>query len=40
MKVILAESIGKDKDSYHIIHSPSRWSEGVKAEENWFTHYP
>jgi radical SAM superfamily enzyme YgiQ (UPF0313 family) len=40
MKVVLANSIGKDKNGYYIIHSPSRWSEGVKRRENWFAYYP
>lgn len=39
MKVVIANSIGIDKDSNYIIHSPSRWSEGVK-KENWFAYYP
>jgi len=40
MKIVLANSIGRDKNGYFIIHSPSRWSEGVKNRENWFAYYP
>jgi len=40
MKVVVANSIGIDKDGYHIIHSPSRWSEGVKSRYNCFAYYP
>jgi len=40
MKVVLANSIGKDKHGFYIIHSPSRWSEGVRNIENWFAYYP
>lgn len=40
MKVVLANSIGLDSNGYYIIHSPSRWSEGVRNKENWFAYYP
>jgi len=40
MKVVIANSIGIDANGYHIIHSPSRWSEGVKNRYNCFTYYP
>ncbi len=40
MKIVLANSIGKDKNGYHIIYSPSRWSEGVRSLSNWFAYYP
>ncbi len=40
MKVVIANSIGVDSRGYYIIHSPSRWSEGVKNRENWFAYYP
>lgn len=40
MKVVVANSIGIDSKGYGIIHSPSRWSEGVKNRENWFAYYP
>jgi len=40
MKVVIANSIGIDSEGYSIIHSPSRWSEGVKSSNNWFAYYP
>jgi anaerobic magnesium-protoporphyrin IX monomethyl ester cyclase len=40
MKVVIANSIGVDSKGYNIIHSPSRWSEGVKNKDNWFAYYP
>ncbi|MCP4649208.1 MAG: radical SAM protein [PVC group bacterium] len=40
MKIVIANSIGVDKNGYYIIHSPSRWSEGVKSRHNWFAYYP
>lgn len=40
MKVVVANSIGVDHKGIHIIHSPSRWSEGVKSEESRFAYYP
>lgn len=40
MKIVIANSIGIDKNNNYIIHSPSRWSEGVKTKENIFTYYP
>lgn len=40
MKIVIANSIGIDKNNNFIIHSPSRWSEGIKSKENLFTYYP
>ncbi|MFH1061649.1 MAG: radical SAM protein [Candidatus Omnitrophota bacterium] len=40
MKIVIANSIGIDKNGYYIIHSPSRWSEGVKDKSHWFAYYP
>lgn len=40
MKVVIVNSIGVDSKGYYIIHSPSRWSEGVRSKDNWFTYYP
>lgn len=40
MKIVIANSIGIDSHGYYIIHSPSRWSEGVRNRENWFAYYP
>ena len=40
MNVVLANSIGIDKNGIHIIHSPSRWSEGVRHPHHWFAYYP
>jgi glycosyltransferase involved in cell wall biosynthesis/radical SAM superfamily enzyme YgiQ (UPF0313 family) len=40
MKIVLANSIGIDSRGYYVIHSPSRWSEGVKNRDSWFTYYP
>ncbi|MFH2136957.1 MAG: radical SAM protein [Candidatus Omnitrophota bacterium] len=40
MKIVIANSIGVDKNGYYIIHSPSRWSEGVKNKHHWFAYYP
>ena len=40
MKIIIANSIGKDKYGNYIIHSPSRWSEAVKSRFHWFAYYP
>ncbi len=40
MKIVIANSIGIDKNGYYIIHSPSRWSEGVKEKSHWFAYYP
>lgn len=34
MKVVLANAVGKDSDGYYIVHSPSRWSLGVKNYTN------
>ncbi len=38
-RVVIANSIGRDSQGFYIIHSPSRWSSGVRAE-NHFTYYP
>lgn len=40
MKVILVNSVGKDDAGFYIIHSPSRWSAGVRSLANWFAYYP
>ena len=40
MKIVIANSIGKDKHGNYIIHSPSRWSEAVKSKFHWFAYYP
>ncbi len=40
MKVVIANSLGIDSKGYYIIHSPSRWSEGVRKKENRFVYYP
>ncbi|MBU4304906.1 MAG: B12-binding domain-containing radical SAM protein [Candidatus Omnitrophica bacterium] len=40
MNIVIANSIGKDKNGFYIIHSPSRWSEGVRSEFHWFAYYP
>ena len=40
MKIVVANSVGIDDQGYFIIHSPSRWSEGVENKENWFAYYP
>lgn len=40
MKVVIANSVGIDTNGYYIIHSPSRWSEGVENKFNWFAYYP
>lgn len=40
MKIVVSNSVGIDSNGYYIIHSPSRWSEGVKSKYNWFTYYP
>lgn len=40
MKIVIANSIGIDKDGYYIIHSPSRWSEGLRNKYQWFAYYP
>lgn len=40
MKIVLANSIGIDSRGYCVIHSPSRWSEGVRNKDSWFTYYP
>lgn len=40
MKIVIANSIGKDKYGNYIIHSPSRWSEAVKSKFHWFAYYP
>ncbi|MBI4846211.1 MAG: radical SAM protein [Candidatus Omnitrophica bacterium] len=40
MKIVIANSIGIDKNRNYIIHSPSRWSEGVRNKYHWFAYYP
>jgi len=40
MKIVVANSVGIDANGYYIIHSPSRWSEGVATRYNWFSYYP
>lgn len=40
MKVVVANSIGVDSRGNYIIHSPSRWSEGVRNRGRWFAYYP
>ena len=40
MKIVIANSIGIDKNGAYIIHSPSRWSEGVANVHHWFAYYP
>ena len=40
MKIVIANSIGKDKQGDYIIHSPSRWSEAVQSKFHWFAYYP
>ncbi len=40
MNIVIANSIGRDKKSRLIIHSPSRWSESVAGRDNWFAYYP
>jgi len=39
-KVVIANSVGIDKEGNYIIHSPSRWTVGVKEKYNWFCYYP
>ncbi len=39
-KIVLMNSVGKDDRGRFIIHSPSRWSEGVKKLSSWFCYYP
>lgn len=38
-RVVIANSIGVDSRGNYIIHSPSRWSSGVR-KENHFSYYP
>ncbi len=40
MKIVLANSVGRDALGQWIIHSPSRWTEAVARPENWFVYYP
>jgi anaerobic magnesium-protoporphyrin IX monomethyl ester cyclase len=40
MKVVIANSVGVDKEGNYIIHSPSRWTVGVKDKFAWFAYYP
>ena len=39
MNIVIANSVGIDKKGKHIIHSPSRWSEGVD-KAHCFAYYP
>ena len=34
MKIVIANSVGVDKNGYHMVHVPSRWSLGVKNFTN------
>ena len=34
MDVLIANSVGVDRDGYHMVHVPSRWSLGVKNFTN------
>ena len=34
MNIIVANSVGVDRDGYHMVHVPSRWSLGVKNFTN------
>ena len=34
MNIIVANSVGIDRDGYHMVHVPSRWSLGVKNFTN------
>lgn len=38
MKIVVANSVGIDSEGYYMIHSPSRWTTGVKRSP--FTFYP
>ncbi|HIE43855.1 MAG TPA: radical SAM protein [Candidatus Omnitrophica bacterium] len=40
VRIVIANSVGIDSKGYHIIHSPSRWSTGVKDKSNHFVYYP
>jgi anaerobic magnesium-protoporphyrin IX monomethyl ester cyclase len=40
MKVVIANSVGVDRNGNYIIHSPSRWSASVKDKSTWFAYYP
>lgn len=40
MKIVIANSVGIDKDGYYIVHSPSRWSFSAKDYKEQFTYYP
>ncbi len=39
MKIVVANSVGVDRDGYHMVHVPSRWSLGVKNFTNC-SYYP
>lgn len=39
-RVVVANSVGVDRDGCFIMHSPSRWSQGVKNARDLFTYYP
>ena len=34
MNIIVANSVGIDRDGYHMVHVPSRWSLGIKNFTN------
>jgi anaerobic magnesium-protoporphyrin IX monomethyl ester cyclase len=34
MKIVIANSVGVDKNGYHMVHVPSRWSLGIKNFTN------
>ena len=34
MDILVANSVGVDRDGYHMVHVPSRWSLGVKNFTN------
>lgn len=39
MKIIIANSVGLDREGNHIVHFPSRWSSSI-GKTKWFTYYP
>ncbi|MBN1793667.1 MAG: radical SAM protein [Candidatus Omnitrophica bacterium] len=40
MKIVIANSVGIDQRGLFIIHSPSRWTSGVRSSSRWFAYYP
>lgn len=38
--IIIANSLALDRQGNFLIHSPSRWTTGVKHKSNWFCYYP